>query len=502
MLCFVEPMDYRFESVPTKTSGGTSAYSSMTYLAGEVIADRYRLNHELGRGGMGVVWAAHSLTLGVEVAVKLILGDVATETTAGRMMREAQAAARLSHPALVHVFDFGFTNQNHPFLVMELVCGETLRTKLERDGAFQAIEAVKLLLPIADGLRTAHERGIVHRDLKPDNIFIANGGLNRVQPKLLDFGIAKDARAASKLTQAGSVVGTPQYISPEQARGLDTVDERSDVWSFCVMLYELLTGTLPFDEDNYNAQLVAIIERPPARPARRPGDARLWHIILQGLAKDPSSRFQTMAELGEALAAWLYDHQVKVDASGNSLRTVWLDNAMTRNSHSPVSKASGFVRPMMGTGNSRIPPARGNTVRGAALVLAVAASVFGLFELTFATPLQDPYTASALIIQAESEPSPPFERVQPASTAAPTLLVNAVQPVPTHVARASTDADTSLNQVSLTTQSSTASVASDKPRLRKTTRSAQTLERMQAKKRKGAQTNKTKVEGARHDFGF
>ena len=160
------------------------------YLAGEVVGDRYRLVREIGRGGMGVVWVAHSLVLGVDVAVKLIRAS-ASSALSSRMAREAHAAARLGHPALVRVFDFGWTRHGDPYLVMELVQGETLAAQLKRESRMPAIRAVQTLLPIADGLRLAHDKGIIHRDIKPDNVFLASDQLNRRQPKLLDFGIAK-----------------------------------------------------------------------------------------------------------------------------------------------------------------------------------------------------------------------------------------------------------------------------------------------------------------------
>src|SRR6187431_2584590 len=142
------------------------------YLAGAVIADRYKLVRPLGRGGMGVVWVAHSLVLGVDVALKLIHSGLGGSTGATRMAREAHAAARLGHPSLVRVFDFGWTNRGDPFLVMEFVQGETLSARIKREGSMPAIKAVQTLLPIADGLRLAHERLIVHRDIKPDNILL------------------------------------------------------------------------------------------------------------------------------------------------------------------------------------------------------------------------------------------------------------------------------------------------------------------------------------------
>ncbi|HET9960268.1 MAG TPA: serine/threonine-protein kinase, partial [Polyangiaceae bacterium] len=302
-----------------------------SYLQGEVIGDRYRLERELGRGGMGVVWVAHSLVLGIDVAVKLIRAETAGPAVASRMAREAHAAARLGHPALVRVFDFGWTGRGDPFLVMELVQGETLSEMIRRECQVPVIRAVQILLPIADGLRIAHDRSIVHRDIKPDNILLSTDSLGRLQPKLLDFGIAKVGPTVGegKLTQFGTVLGSPEYMSPEQALGLDDIDERTDVWSFCSALYEMVTGSIPFAKSNYNALMHAIIsEEPQSTVSQGVGDAAFWAILERGLTKERDKRFRNMTELGEALALWLYEHGIKADSCGNSLRAVWLDVSM------------------------------------------------------------------------------------------------------------------------------------------------------------------------------
>ena len=302
------------------------------YLAGEVIGDRYRLVRELGRGGMGVVWVAHSLVLGVDVALKLLRANLAGPGVSSRMAREAHAAARLGHPALVRVFDFGWTGRGDPYLVMELILGETVSALLERETRVDAIRAVQMILPIADGLRVAHDKHIVHRDIKPDNVFLATDTLGRTQPKLLDFGIAKiDVTPHDgKLTQVGAVLGSPEYMSPEQAIGVDDVDERTDVWSLAIVLYELVTGTVPFTRSNYNALMQAIIhEEPVPMPEHEGGDASLWFVVEKGLAKDREQRWSNMTEFGEALALWLYDHGIKEDLSGNSIRAVWLDGPLS-----------------------------------------------------------------------------------------------------------------------------------------------------------------------------
>jgi eukaryotic-like serine/threonine-protein kinase len=334
-----------------------SAVPRTEYLAGAVIADRYKLVRPLGRGGMGVVWVAHSLVLGVDVALKLIHSDLGGTTGGTRMAREAHAAARLGHPAMVRVFDFGWTSRADPFLVMELVQGESLGTMLRRELRLPAIQAVQLLLPLADGLRSAHDKGIVHRDVKPDNILIARDEFGRQQPKLLDFGIAKvDQTLANedrKLTQEGVALGSPEYMSPEQALGREDIDHRSDVWALCVVLYETITGKMPFDRPNYNALMQAIIHDAAAPSTEfSAGDADLWRVIERGLQKNPENRWASMTELGEALALWLYEHGVKEDISANSLRAVWLDGSlsgvrmdlssfMPRRSSRPVPKESG-----------------------------------------------------------------------------------------------------------------------------------------------------------------
>ncbi len=301
-------------------------------MAGDVIADRYRLVKKIGEGGMGVVWVAHSLVLGVDTALKLISASATGRGVASRMAREAHAAARLGHPALVRVFDFGWTTRGDPFLVMELAQGETLSRLLQRESRIGAVRAVQLLLPIADGIRCAHEKGIVHRDIKPENVFIAADPFGRLQPKLLDFGIAKMDHQPQdgRLTQVGAVLGSPEFMSPEQARGDQDIDLRTDVWSTAVMLYEMITGMLPFRNNNYNALMQAILhDEPEPTTSFGAGDPDLWRVIAGGLAKSRDERWQSMTEFGEALGLWLYEHGVKEDVCGNSVRALWLDGALS-----------------------------------------------------------------------------------------------------------------------------------------------------------------------------
>ena len=298
------------------------------YVAGEVIADKFRLIRPLGKGGMGVVWVAHHQSLDVHVAIKVIdLRHVGRpQVVSARVLQEARTAARLGHPAICRVFDFGETRHGDPFVVTELLHGETLAEVLKRQPRMPAAQAVAWLLPIAEGLALAHEKGIVHRDVKPENIFLSHEDVQKMRPKLLDFGIARFVEADNKLTQDGALLGTPHYMSPEQARGDAELDARADVWSLSVVLYELVTGQLPFDGDNYNALLWAIGHDEP-RPAVdwEAGDRRLSAILERGLKKAPGERWQTMRALGEQLAAWLHAQGVREDVCGVSLRATWLE---------------------------------------------------------------------------------------------------------------------------------------------------------------------------------
>lgn len=300
------------------------------YQPGEQIAGKYTLKEKLGEGGMGAVWSAHNDTLDVDVAVKLIRSEemqVADENTqvGDRMLQEARAAARLGHPAIARVFDFGTTNRDDPFIVMELLQGEDLADTMSRRGRITATKAVATLLPIAHALEAAHQKGIVHRDIKPENIFMARTEDGRVQPKLVDFGVAKIDRAKNhRLTQTGAMLGSPVYMSPEQARG-DDVDRLADVWALSVVLYEMVTGRPPFEGKNYNALLYSIIaDEPPAITSFGTGDDELWQIIRRGLEKDPDRRWSTMQRLGSMLAHWMIARGFHEDITGASIAAQWL----------------------------------------------------------------------------------------------------------------------------------------------------------------------------------
>jgi serine/threonine-protein kinase len=323
------------------------------YEPGALILGKYRLERMLGEGGMGSVWAAHHVPLDTAVAIKLIRSDTNRQELAPRLMQEARAAAKLGHPAIVRVFDVGQTAEGEPFIVMELLEGESLNQRLEREHRLSAVEAARLLLPIADALRAAHAKGIVHRDIKPDNVFLVTDETG-VQPKLVDFGIAKLAAREfdSQLTQQGVIVGSPDYMAPEQARGEEDIDRRADIWAFCVLLYETVSGQPPFDGPNYNALLHAILEATPEPLTTMcAGDAEFSSLVETGLAKDRTQRWQTMQELGEALARWLVKQGVFEDAAGGAIEAKWIHrrgDSGQRQSRPSFGSIPGFAATMPG----------------------------------------------------------------------------------------------------------------------------------------------------------
>jgi serine/threonine protein kinase len=296
---------------------------------GDRIGERYRLKELLGTGGMGTVWVARNTVLDIDVALKLIRVEQFPgnpQRLVRRVLQEARATARLEHPAIVRVFDFGLAESGAPYVVMELLHGETLAKRIAREPRVGATWAVQTLLPVADALATAHGRGIIHRDIKPENLFLAEDEYGRLQPKIVDFGVARFLDCGCTLTRSGALVGTPDYMAPEQARGEEGIDECIDIWALCVVLYELIAGFRPFGHRNANylAVLRAIVHDPPNPRIRSVVDDGLWLILERGLRKKPRARWDTMRVLGEALALWLYEQGVREDILGASIKATWL----------------------------------------------------------------------------------------------------------------------------------------------------------------------------------
>jgi serine/threonine-protein kinase len=256
---------------------------------------------------MGSVWAARNELTDRDFAVKFLLPELAQNRDAlHRFFLEARACGQIKHPAVVAVYDMGQAEDGAPYLVMELMEGEGLDQRIARTGAFRPGEAAACVSFIARGLEEAHVRGLVHRDLKPGNIFFALDDRGDVVPKVLDFGVSKATALADPKfvrTNTGAVLGSPAYMSPEQARGDEDIDGRSDVWSLGVILYEALTEKLPYDGANYNQLMVNILmtEHRPAIELNPALPQELSDIIDAALQKDRDKRIRTARDLAERL---------------------------------------------------------------------------------------------------------------------------------------------------------------------------------------------------------
>ena len=264
-------------------------------MIGTVIS-HYRILEKLGEGGMGVVYKALDTTLGRTVALKFVSASAAgDESMKQRLVREAKACAALNHPNITTVYEY-VQSEEHEFIAIEFIEGKTLNQLLESK-QFQLVESFSIALQLLDGLEAAHRKGVIHRDLKASNIMLEADG----RVKIMDFGLAKLTQG-SMLTQPGSTVGTAAYMSPEQARGEET-DHRTDIYSLGVVLYQLLTGKLPFDNPHYLAVLYAVVNVDP-RPLRELDPAipaELENIVLKAMAKDPDRRFQSCAVMARSL---------------------------------------------------------------------------------------------------------------------------------------------------------------------------------------------------------
>ncbi len=294
------------------------------YSPGDLLGDRYRLIERIGEGGMGAVWRAEGLILGWDVAVKLLHGELRSPDSAARFAREAKAAVVLEHPSIVRVFDFGETQYGDPYLVMELIRGESLADTMDLRGSFRDTVAVQMMLPIADALVAAHARGIVHRDLKPGNIVMASQGDEGGRlPKLVDFGLALrvDSSIRDRITLAGEVMGSPGYMAPEQSVSGLEVGPAADIWAFSVVLYELVAGVAPFSGATVQATMAAVLHDEPRPLAEHvaDADAELWQIIRRGLHKEPRERWASMADLRAELIEWALDHGATIDVTGAPL---------------------------------------------------------------------------------------------------------------------------------------------------------------------------------------
>jgi len=301
------------QSDMTQTPVGPPPRSARRALIGQVVDGKYKVRAVLGEGGMGAVFEAEHTAIGRVVAMKVLHPAQAGKKVAvKRFHQEARAAGGIGHPNICEVFDFGMLGDGSPYLVMERLKGETLAARIANEGGLPFLDVVDTVMQVLSGLAAAHERGILHRDIKPENVFLAERPGYPAIAKLLDFGVSKIVPGAAvgewddetDLTKTGMVMGTPYYMSPEQARGDRNLDGRVDLYACGVMLYEALTGQRPFVAKNYNSLLVQILQggAAPPRAIRASIPPALEAVVIKAMAKNRDDRYQTAADFSRALS--------------------------------------------------------------------------------------------------------------------------------------------------------------------------------------------------------
>jgi hypothetical protein len=385
---------------------GTALRSSNTQdLLGSVVADRYHILKKLGEGGMGTVYLAEHVKMGRKSALKVMNPGMNTDPDAiARFNREASNASRLSHPNICGIYDFGETSEGLIYLAMEFIEGSSLTSLIEKGGSLPAPRAASIVHQTADALQVAHDAGIVHRDLKPDNIMVAKGRDGSDQVKVVDFGIAKASSSdAQKVTKTGLVVGTPEYMSPEQLAG-DKLDGRSDIYSLGLVAFNCLTGTLPFPSNSaQEAMIMRLTDRPKTLAEMMP--EKSWPETLQAtldkaLARDAEDRYASAAQFGRDFAAAIADMPmtqaveagtmiVNAASAGAAAKDIaktrvapeGRPSANTMPMQAPAKKAAAKAAPVEVVKKSAMP-----MVLGGVGGLAVAAGLFWQFVLNKPAP--------------------------------------------------------------------------------------------------------------------
>lgn len=329
-------------------------------LSGHLVGDRYLLNRIIGEGGFGRVYEADDQRLGVLVAVKIINPWWAQDDEwVDRFQQEARLTAKIGHPGVVRVTDTGVDEVAGPFIVAELVSGESLRSLLDQSPSLPLVQTANLVRQTADALAAAHERGVVHRDIKPSNLLVDTDGRVHV----CDFGIAKLQAGATRSTSMNTIAGTPVYMAPEQAGGQRT-GPAADQYALAVVLYEMLAGQVPFDGATPVEVAVAHLQgEVPPLPASVPLDLR--ETVYRGLEKDPASRFASISDFGEAV-----DHAAHGDP--RTART----KVVGKPARDPVTARTRRAEPSAGTSSTASEPTRRR--RGRWLVVALGVTVAGL----------------------------------------------------------------------------------------------------------------------------
>ncbi len=332
------------------------AKAASSDLVGQVVADRYHILKKLGEGGMGAVYLGEHVKMGRKSAIKVMMAAMANDPDAvARFNREASNASRISHPNVCQIFDFGETSDGLIYLAMEYIEGHSLKDLVEDEGALPAPRAANIIRQAADALQAAHDLGIVHRDIKPDNIMVIQGRDGADIVKVVDFGIARAVggdEPGQKVTKTGLVVGTPEYMSPEQLSG-DKLDGRSDTYSLGLVLYRLVTGTLPFQADSAQETMIKrLTDDPmPLSEARTDIDfpPKLQLVMNTALARTAAERYQSAAEFGrDAMdaVAGMKAPETRVQPAHEGATHIMSKDELTQATKAqPTSKKKASARP-------------------------------------------------------------------------------------------------------------------------------------------------------------
>ncbi len=382
-------------------------------LTGKLLEQRYLIKEKLGEGGMGVVYRAEHTLMRKEMAVKVLLPQFGNyEGITRRFHREAQSASRLDHPGIIHINDFGETADGMLFIAMDLLTGRSLTEVIKKESPLPVERAVRLALQLCLALDHAHAQGIVHRDLKPDNVMVTDKGETEDIAKILDFGIAKITQgdgSADALTEAGMVFGTPEYLSPEQAAG-QPADARSDVYTVGIILYEMLAGVRPFSAPT-KLELIGkhLNEKPVPLRKRRPEldiPAELDRVVLHTLEKRPEDRYQTAAELFQAISG--------IDNIVTNPLPLFPGNTLTFTAHTGVGTLPGASR-----GRRR------NILLGA-IFGGLVAAVATVLIIVFAGGGAGPKTHKPMVVDKAGKRAPD-DQIRAVQTVLASANVNAAQ---------------------------------------------------------------------------
>jgi len=395
-------------------------------LPGAVIADRYTLLRRIGEGGMASVWAATHVVTRKTVALKFLKPELAEKADLRqRFLREARAATAVRHPSVVQIHDVLELDDRSPVMVMDLLEGESLASRLAREGPLPLVEVARLLVPAVAAIGSAHALGIVHRDLKPENLFLVKGAADASELRVLDFGIAKltgvegDAAQSAELTRTGSMLGTLYYMSPEQIYGERDVDHRSDLWALGVILYECLTGRRPTEGTNAGQVIKSITTGAfPALSSMAPDLPRdVTDLVARMLAQDRADRPQDVREVGAVLerfasgqtdAAGAAARAVAASSARGARRAPWVTGAVVAGAGAAAIGVSAWV---FASVRDRAPVAPEMS----------AAPTHAIVAPPSATPSPDPVSPLASIAPAPSAsmPSPPVSVLPPTRSLSP-----------------------------------------------------------------------------------